>query len=210
MKINNLRSLVAAATCALLLCQCATNHVPQLNPGEAHFNAFPSKKHRGELAGMRIVSVNGKKEGSRAARIPSGPVDVVVALHWPKVGKVKVPLHFNAQNGHAYFVKYDRYPHPGSSKRYSSRVPKGRSLAASHLSSEGLFPGIVLIPVVAVTIVISAATYIYQGVVNHGVDLGPRSRQAANYIDMSVISTLSSEGVVQQVRAYPSGRVDKR
>jgi hypothetical protein len=191
MKTNHMLLLVTTAFSALFLCQCATNRVPELKPGEAYFNASPQAKHRAELTGFSIVSVNGKKAGGRATRVPSGSVKVVVEFNWPKIGKKQVPLSFNARDGHTYFVKYDRYPHPGSS---------GESLADT---TEGLFKAGSQLHVVGLPLIFAG---IAVGLVDHTRNLvgaKTKSTKAAQFIDLFVISTLSSEGVVQKVRTYP-------
>ncbi len=196
MKINNSLIIIIAAASALLLCQCATNSVPELKPGEAYFNASPASKHRAKLTGFRIVSVNGKKTKGSAACVPSGPVKAVVEFHWPKVGKKKVPLSFNARDGHSYFVKYDSY--------VDAIVP---SEGASDFSKELIGTGGQLDVLRAPLIGVGWVTLFLDGLRKSiGAQFG--STVAANYIDLYVISTLSSEGVVRRVRTYPSGRAD--
>ena len=198
MKINISLSLIAAAASTLLLCQCAANRVPELKPGEAYFDASPASKHRAGLTGFSIVSVNGKKTKGSATRVPSGPVKAVVEFHWPKSGKKKVPLDFNARDGHSYFVKYDRYPNLGSSSRNLGGVSTGLLATGSQLHILGL-------PLIGAGILTG-----FVGSISEGAGLKIRSTKAADFIELSVISTLTSEGVRLKVKTYSPGSNNKR
>ncbi len=198
MIISNLPSFALAVISTLFLCQCASNRIPELKQGEAYLDASPANKHRAQLTGFRIVSVNGKKARGSATHIPIGPVKAVVAFNWPKVGKKQVPLNFNARQGHVYFMKYDRFPHPDKQGKGLAGVSKGLMTTGAHLHILGF-------PFFGAGVVVGFVEHVRQG-------LGIRTRlgRAASYIDLYVISTLSSEGVVRKVRTYPSGRVENR
>ncbi|NWK54993.1 hypothetical protein HW115_05195 [Verrucomicrobiaceae bacterium N1E253] len=195
MNINNLLSLVTSLLCALLLSQCATNRVPPLNPGEAYFKAKPEKEHRGGLSGIRIVSVNGKKVSGSAARVPSGPVKAVVAFDWPKVGKKTVPMSFHAKDGHSYFVKYDVYP---------DQTLSGGGFNSSFDVSKSLIGGS---PEAALLLPLTAAADVTIAGVTHVNNMSGSTSLATHYIDLFVISNLSSEGVVSRVRSLPPEKV---
>lgn len=198
MRIVNIISFAIAGVSSLLLCQCANNRVPKLKPGQAYLDASPSEKHRAELSGFRVVSVNGKKTRGSATAIPSGPVKTVVAFHWPRIGKKRVPLSFTAREGHAYFVKYDRFPYPGKSSAGLKGVTKGLIATGAKLHMLGL-------PFIGAGVLTGFVEDVRK---NSGITT--RTRHAVNYIDLYIISRLSSEGVVRQVRAYPNGKLEKR
>ncbi|MFK7909246.1 MAG: hypothetical protein AB8F34_01450 [Akkermansiaceae bacterium] len=203
MKLPNLRLLFVAVVCLFTLCQCSTNQVYAPKPGEAYLNALPEAKHRSGLKGMRIATVNGKQVDKRATPIHAGSVNAVVSVNWPGVGKVNIPMKFRARERHSYFIKYDVYPHVGSNNSGKGNGEGPIKEIFSGGDPYGALAAVFIVPVVVTAVLTKKAVQHYSG--------SDRDKdRAMKYIDLMVVSRLSSEGVVSHMRAYPSRTVNRR
>lgn len=191
-----LASLTAAAAC-LLLGSCASTTVTPPPPGFAIIDAKPDPDRRKHIEWIELVSINGKSVKGTRCVIEPGLNTIKTRFRWPQGQDQQLQLRFYATPGTIYFIYYNVYP---PSTELTDSVAGRIVDSLGEGDAYGAVWGTVILGPPAA--VIGMGERISHGVTQH--------RKPAQHIDLMVVARHSSQGIVQQVRVYPDGRVDEK
>lgn len=206
--------LLLLAIFPVMLTSCATKSVEtQAVSGGARITASPPAGHRTDVSRIRLVEVNDRSVAGKEAGLRPGRNLVKARLSWPNAGPREVTLRFYARRDQRYFIKCVVNPKKAawgaaSGGYEGSRVAEEILSAADPLLSAGPPFGYL-----GVSVALGGLAYgMVEGVgrTAHGTMVEvSESFPRGSYMDVLVVSEDPSEGVVDRVRVFRDGRVER-